>query len=195
MMEQVCPEAYFDTLSIAHKLDAQLEGGFKQEEIHLFSYFSSILFLFKEKPLADWGYQYQVDPKGYPFALEVAKAIERDIQNVLFEVRDEYVVILGRGVDQFNQLRSLTLFKDREEVIDAACTTGIVLPYTVALRALLSEPEIEKRKRLEDTAWLDQNEIYPKFLEVSKAVGISAENLVISATTWVDYLSSQDSSN
>jgi hypothetical protein len=125
--------------------------------------------------------------------LEVAEAIQRDIQNVLFEEKEEYLVILGRGVDQFNKLRGLTLFKDREEVIDAACTTGIVLPYTSALRALLSEPEIEKRKKLEDTSWLDQNEIYPKFLEVSKAVGISSENLVISATTWVDYLSTQDS--
>ena len=193
MIEQVRPEAYFDTLSIAHKLDTQLDGGFKQEEVHLFSYFSSILFLFKEKPLADWGYQYQIDAKGYPFSSEVAEAIQRDIQNVLFEEKDEYLVILGRGVDQLNKLRGLTLFKEREEVIDAACTTGIVLPYTSALRALLSEPEIEKRKKLEDNSWLDQSEIYPKFLEVSKAVGISSENLVISAATWVDYLSSQDS--
>jgi hypothetical protein len=42
---------------------------------------------------------------------------------------------------------------------------------------------------------LDQNEIYPRFLEVSKAVGISSENLLISATTWVDYLSAQHSGN
>jgi len=195
MIEQVRPEAYFDTLSIAHKLDTQLDGGFKQEEVHLFSYFSSILFLFKGKPLADWGYQYQIDAKGYPFSSDVAEAIQRDVQNVLFEEKDEYLVILGRGVDQFNKLRSLTLFKEREEVIDAACTTGIVLPYTSALRALLSEPEIEKRKKLEDNSWLDQAEIYPKFLEVSEAVGISSANLVISAATWVDYLSSQDSGN
>src|SRR5215217_1772036 len=149
MIEQVRPEAYFDTLSLAHKLDTQLEGGFKQEEIHLFSYFSSILFLFKGKPLADWGYRYQIDVKGYPFALDVAEAIERDVQNVLFEQKEEYLVILGRGVDQFNKLRLLTLFKEREEVLDAACTTGIVLPYSSALRALLSEPEIEKRKKLQ----------------------------------------------
>ena len=195
MIEQIGPEAYFDTLSIAHKLDTQLEGGFRREELHLFSYFSSILFLFKEKPLADWGYQFQIDAKGYPFALQVAEAIERDVQNVLFEEKEEYLVILGRGVDQFNKLRPLALFKEREEVIDAACTTGIVLPYSSALRALLSEPEIEKRKKLQDTSWLDQNEIYPRFLEVSKAVGISSENLLISATTWVDYLSAQHSGN
>lgn len=188
-------QAYFDTLSIAHKLDAQLEGGFKQEEIHLFSYFSSILFLFKGKPLADWGYQYHIDSRGYPFSLQVAEAIERDIQNVLFERKDEYLVVLARGADQFNKLRLLTLFKEREEVIDAACTTGIVLPYSSALRALLSEPEIEKRRKLQDTSWLDQTAIYPKFLEISKAVGISSENLVISAATWIDYLSTQDSHN
>jgi len=195
MIEQVRPEAYFDTLSIAHKLDAQLDGGFKQEEIHLFSYFSSILFLFKGKPLADWGYQYHIDASGYPFSMDIAEAIQRDIQNVLFEEKEEYLVISARGVDQFNTLRSLTLFKEREEVIDAACTTGIVLPYTSALRALLSEPEIAKRKKLEDSSWLDQTEIYPKFLEVSKAVGVSSENLVISAATWVDYLSTQLAGN
>jgi hypothetical protein len=188
-------QAYFDTLAIANKLDAQLEGGFKQEEIHLFSYFSSILFLFKGKPLADWGYQYQIDSRGYPFALQVAEAIERDVQNVLFEPKDEYLVVLARGADQFNKLRLLTLFREREEVIDAACTTGIVLPYSSALRALLSEPEIEKRRKLQDTSWLDQTEIYPKFLEISKAVGISSENLVISAATWIDYLSTQDTGN
>jgi hypothetical protein len=105
MIEQVRPEAYFDTLSIGHKLDTQLDGGFKQEEVHLFSYFSSILFLFKEKPLADWAYQYQIDANGYPFSMEIAKAIERDVQNVLFEEKDEYLVMTARGVDQLNVLR------------------------------------------------------------------------------------------
>jgi len=45
MSNQVIPEAFFDSLSLAHKLDNFLDG-FKLEEIHLFSYFSAFLYCF-----------------------------------------------------------------------------------------------------------------------------------------------------
>jgi hypothetical protein len=50
MTYQVSPEVYFDSLSIAHKLDDFLDG-FEQREVHLFAYFAAILFHYSGHPV------------------------------------------------------------------------------------------------------------------------------------------------
>jgi hypothetical protein len=71
---QTLPEAFFDSLSISHKLGDILKD-FKIEEIHLFSYFASILFLYNGNSLADWKYKFILDGKGYPFSDYLNEAI------------------------------------------------------------------------------------------------------------------------
>lgn len=187
MSTQVKPEAFFDSLSLAHKLDNFLDG-FKLQEIHLFSYFSSILFLYRGNPVSDWQYMFTVDANGYPFSTEINEATTRHIQNGLFEENNNYYSITGRGTDEFARFKGLVMFSKREEFLNAACTTSILVPYAETERALLNDFEIEKAKSLENPDWLDPSVTYQKFQEISQAVGISANDLVIPAITWVNYL-------
>ena len=80
--KQIIPEAFFDSLSLAKKLDDFLDG-FKKEEIQLFSYFSLILHAYKGKDVSSWGYNFIVDENGFPFSKELNDAIERHIKNAL----------------------------------------------------------------------------------------------------------------
>jgi hypothetical protein len=187
MKNQVIPEAFFDSLSLSHKLDNYLDG-FKLEEIHLFAYFASILFLYKGNPLADWKYKFTVNQEGYPFSNEIYEAINRHRQNGLFETKGIFYTLSGRGTDEFNKFKGLSSFSKREECINAASTTSILVPYSQTLRALLKDEELIKVKELQNNSWLDQESVYPKFAEISEAVGISMEELIIPAITWIKYI-------
>ncbi|GAB2800869.1 hypothetical protein GCM10027275_53620 [Rhabdobacter roseus] len=191
MNSQVIPEAFFDSLSLAHKLDNFLDG-FKLEEIHLFSYFSSILFLYRGHRISDWHYKFTLDSMGYPFSTEINEATKRHIQNGIFEKRNSYFTISGRGTDEFIKFKSLSNFLKREEFLDAACTTSILVPYKQTERALLSDSEINKAKKLDNNSWLDQSEIYQKFRDLSQEVGIVSDNLVVPAITWVNFLTEKN---
>jgi hypothetical protein len=184
---QVKPEAFFDSLSLAHKLDNFLDG-FKLEEIHLFAYFSSILFLYRGNAVSDWQYKFTVNKNGYPFSTEINEATSRHIQNGLFEDRTNYYSITARGVDEYLKFKPLSIFAKREDFLNAACTTSILVPYAETERALLNDFEIEKAKSLQDDSWLDQSKIYQKFQEISQSVGVETKDLLIPAITWVSYL-------
>lgn len=186
MNKQITPDAFWDSLSLAYKLDSILDG-FKQEEIHLFSYFSSLLYLYAGHPISTWGHKYIVS-NGYPFSDSIQEAIKRHIQNGLVSERDEYYAITARGVDEYNKFISLPSFKEREKFLNAACTTSILIPYSQTIRALLAEPEIIKATILQNNSWLEIWSIYPKVKEISEAVGINSEELLIPAVTWINYL-------
>lgn len=191
MSKQVTPEAFFDSLSLADKLDNFLDG-FRLEEIHLFSYFSSILFLYRKNPVSDWRYRFIISEIGYPFSEEINEATTRHIQNGLFEEKGTFYTITGRGVSEFNKFKVLSTFSKREEYLTAACTTSILVPYSETLRALLSDPEIAKAKEINNKSWLEQSNIYKKFDEISKAVGVSADDLIIPAVTWINFINQQE---
>jgi len=187
MTNQVTPEAFFDSLSLAHKLDNFLDG-FKLEEIHLFSYFSSFLYCYAGNAIGTWQHRY-IASNGYPFSDSINEAILRHIQNNLFEDKGEYYVITGRGTDEFNKFKVLSTFIKREELLNAACTTSILIPYSQTLRALLNEPDLKLAQDLQNNSWLDQSSFYAQFKEISEAVGINTQDLIIPAVTWINYLS------
>jgi hypothetical protein len=186
MNNQVIPEAFFDSLSLAHKLDSFLDG-FKLEEIHLFSYFSSFLYCFAGNAIATWQHRYTAE-NGYPFSTTINEAIKRHIQNNLFEDKGDYFTITGRGSDEFNKFKVLPTFIKREEILNAACTTSILIPYSETKRALLNEPEFKLELQLQNNAWLNQSNFYTQFKEISDAVGINTKDLIIPAITWINYL-------
>lgn len=188
---QVQPETFYDSLSLAHKLDDILDG-FKLEELHLFSYFSSILFLYKGNNITDWKYKFIIDENGYPFSDNLNSAIKRHIQNGLFDKRGDFYLITSRGTDEFNKFKKLATLSTREEYLNAACTTNILVPYSQTIRALLNDPEIDKNKRIKGERWLSTSDTYRKFQEISKAVGVPSNDLIIPAVTWVNYINENE---
>lgn len=190
MSKQVTPEAFFDSLSLAHKLDNFLDG-FKLEEIHLFSYFSSFLYCYAGNAISTWPHKYIVS-NGYPFSDSINEAIVRHIQNGFFENKGEYFVISGRGTDEFNKFKTLSSFVKTEEMLNAATTTTILMPYAETLRALLNEPDIKSAEKLQNESWLNQMNFYPKFAEINKAIGLKNQDLVIPAVIWINYLTEKN---
>jgi len=186
MSKQVIPEAFFDSLSLAHKLDNYLDG-FKLKEIHLFSYFSSFLYCYSGESIATWPHRY-IASDGFPFSDTINEAIVRHIQNGLFENKGEYYTISGRGTDEFNKFKVLPTFIIREAFLNAACTTTILIPYTQTVRALLEEPNLKKQIELDNKGWLDQMSFYPQFKEISEALGIKTQDLVVPAVTLINTL-------
>lgn len=193
MERQVSPEAFFDSLSLAHKLDNYLDG-FRLEEIHLFSYFSSFLYAYSGQSITTWSHRY-TSSAGYPFSMDINEANQRHIQNGFFEERGESYVITGRGTDEFNKFKQLPTFIKREAILNAACTTSIIIPYSETLRALLNEPDLKKAQQLGNSSWLDQMNFYPQFETISKAVGVNSSDLLLPAVTWINYLQENTNSN
>lgn len=187
---QVQPETFYDSLSLAHKLDDILDG-FRLEEVHLFSYFSSILYLYKGNAISDWKYKFIIDTDGYPFSSDLNAAMQRHIKNGLFDQRGDFYLITSRGTDEFNKFNKLPTLSAREEYLNAACTTNILVPYSQTIRALLNDPEIYKNKQINGDMWLNQSDAYKKFREISEAVGVPSDDLIIPAVTWVNYISEQ----
>jgi hypothetical protein len=185
---QILPEAFFDSLSISNKLGDSL-GEFKREEIHLFSYFSSILFLYRGNPLADWKYRFIVDQNGYPFSDELNETIARHLLNGMLKDDGNFLAMTDRGSNEYFKFKEMPTLKAREDFIYAACSTNIILPYSKTIRALLNDPEIVKITKIKARQTINNAIVYQQFEELSKAVGVPSNDLVIPAVTWVNYIS------
>lgn len=187
MTNQLLPETFYDSLSLAHKLDNYLDG-FKRREIQLFSYFASILYLYSGNPIATWQYKYIV-VQGYPFADTIDEAINRHLANGNYEEDSEYLKLSGRGTDEFQKFKNLTMFASREKYLDAACTASILVPYSKTVKSLLNQPEIKQVSELHPRSWLEQIDIHPKFQLISESLGVPTDDLLLPAVTWINYLS------
>lgn len=188
MSNQVTQEAFFDSLSLAHKLDGFLDG-FKLEEIHLFSYFSAFLYVYSGNSISTWQHRYTVQ-NGYPFSLAIHEAMLRHIQNGWFENKGEYYSITGKGTDEYNRFKMLPTLSKREELLNAVCTTAILIPYSQTIRALLNEPDLKKQAELRND-WLNPISFYPQFREIIEAIGINNHDMIIPAVAWINYLTEQ----
>jgi len=185
MNKQILPEAYFDSLSIAHKLDNFLDG-FEQKEIHLFAYFSAILFAYSGKPANDWKYKFVITKERYPHSKDLNDAIERHLKNGFFEDTGTFLIISGRGTDEFNKFKNFPSNRIREKFIDAACSTSILIPYTETKQALLNDPNLIKASELDNQDWIAFSNT--KLKEITTALGAPADELLLPAISWIEHL-------
>ncbi|MCQ4875074.1 hypothetical protein [Butyricimonas paravirosa] len=186
----VIPEAFFDSLSLAKKLDEFLDG-FKTEEIQLFAYFSLILHVYNGGDVASWGYGFIVDEKGYPFSVALNSAIERHLKNGIFEDKKDYYIMTGRGVDEFNRFKKLSDFANREKMANASCTTSILIPFSETRKALLNDPNLVKAKLLGGKRAID-DAVYVQFQEITNAIGAPVDDVIIPAISWINYINAKE---
>jgi hypothetical protein len=81
---------------------------------------------------------------------------------------------------------------EREKYIKASCATNIILPYSKTIRALLNDPEITKRRKIASKQNLDTSSVYQQFEELSEAIGVHTDDLVIPAVTWINYIAAKE---
>jgi hypothetical protein len=186
MSKQVELEAFYDSLSIAHKLDNFLDE-FERREVHLFAYFSAFLFHYGGHPVDDWKYKFIIDEEGYPHSKQIDDAIERHINSGAIEIRNIFLAITGRGTDEFNKFRKgLSLFKNREKYIEAACSTAILIPYRETKTALLQDTNLVSAKIMGNEDWI--NFEYENLKTITQSLGASIDDLTVSAVSWIKFL-------
>jgi len=56
----------------------------------------------------------------------------------------------------------------------------------------LHDSELNKVREIGGERWVEQNAVYQKFKEISEAVGVPAEDLIIPAVTWVNYITESE---
>ncbi|MEI6754964.1 MAG: hypothetical protein WCK78_17590 [Paludibacter sp.] len=183
MNKQIEIEAFYDSLSIGHKLDNFLDG-FERQEIHLFSYFAAFLYHYNGHPVEEWKYKFTVDQNGYPHSMLLDNAIERHLSIGAFEIRNNFLTITASGTNEFNKFsKELALFKVRETFIEAACSTSFLLPYKETKSSLLEDMNINKAKKLKNQDWIDFE--YENLKNITESLGAPVNDLTITAVTWV----------
>ena len=185
MNKQILPEAYFDSLSIAHKLDNFLDG-FEEREIHLFAYFSAILFHYAGNPVNDWKYKFIIGQDRYPHSKELADTIDRNLKSGYFEELNNFLIISGRGTDEYFKFKNIPRNTKREKFIDAACSTSVLIPYKETIKALLNDPNIVNASKINNKDWIEYSN--EKLREITNALGAPTDQLLLPAVSWIEYL-------
>ncbi len=186
MNKQILPDAYFDSLSISHKLDNFLDG-FERNEIHLFAYFSAILFHYAGNTVDEWKYKFIISKEGCPHSKDLDDAIKRNLLNGHFDENGNFMIITGRGTDEFNTFfKHFPTYQNREKYIDAACSTSVLIPYKETKKALLDDPSLKKNIKIGNQDWISYNNV--KLKEITKAIGAPIDELLIPAVSWIEYL-------
>lgn len=186
--QQPLPESLFDSLSIGVKLYNYFDG-FSRKDMQLFSYFSSVLFPYTKEPLKEWKYKYMLDDSNYPFSSDVNSAIDSHLRNGYFEEKENLIVVTTRGMKTFDDIKDLKSFQNRELAINASCTTSIMIPFKETEEALLKDPEYNKQKIDNNPNWIEQDFAIKRIKDVSDALGVPIDNLIVSSTSWIRYLS------
>lgn len=185
--QSVIPEAQFDTLSIGVKLYNYFDG-FNRREIQLFSYFSSLLFPYTKEPLSEWRYNFII-VDNFPFSQETNSAIDLHLLNGNFEEKNDYLIITQRGLKTFEDIKELKSFSKRENSINAACITSIMIPVRETENALLTDPEYLKQNIPNNPDWINREYSIEKIKNISQELGIPLENLIGISGSWIKYIS------
>jgi len=186
------PFAYFDCLCIGIRLHRFL-GDFSIPEIHLFSYLSCLLSLYKGRPVSDWNYDFSITLNGYPYSADLDGSINNLIEAGYFKAENRYIEITAAGEKEYDNLVGLTLNSNREPFIDGACASVLSLPVGVIRSAISQESEIDtaialsqSRKLLTDAGLTI---LYDQFKALSTVISLDIEDLMVPSVVWLSYLS------
>lgn len=192
------PFAFYDSLALSNKLQGVL-GSCVRSEIHLFSYLSCLLSLYKKCPAADWGYSFAGTQYSAPFSKEVEDAINISINYGLLNEADQYIRISRRGVLECQNLSRLGQNIQRERFLDGACSSVLAMPVNILRDSLLSEPGLNTSTKLSSPRLLlDESNpslvlLYDQFQALSKTIGVELDDLMVPAVLWLTYLSNTQS--
>lgn len=186
-MIAVSKESYFDSLFLANKLDEYF-SSFKLEEIHLFSYFSSLLYISRGNPPSTWEHRYTIKDD-YPFCVGIQEALERHISVDNISRSGDLYDITGRGAHEITNFLHLSMFKERIDLLQAVCTSTVLLTYSTTIQSLLSSPDLVRSRVGSNRDWIHQDLSNDILLKILNDLGIENVDPLIPALTWLEHLS------
>ena len=192
-MFEVSPYAYYDSLAISSNLQS-FHGDTTIFEIHLFSYFACLLFLYQGNPVSNWRYIFYRSGSGAPFSTELMTAVDYCIHNGDLNNKDEVIRISPEGERMLGLLNKLSQNQERKVYIEGACESTLSLPVGHVKSALFEEPELRSatitktNKQLLSESNPSLSLLYEQFTALSKALNFETEDLMVPATVWLRYL-------
>src|ERR1700737_1394171 len=139
------PVATYDCLFLANRLQKHL-GGFATGEVHLFAYLACLLWLYRELPLTDWGYQFLGTELGAPYSREIDGAVHELVSRGFFQRSGEHVVMTKDAVEQLAQLQTLKFYKERSQCLGAAGDSMLAFSIGMVRAALSNDPELHRAR-------------------------------------------------
>lgn len=196
------PFAFYDTLALSNSLQGIL-GNCVRSEIHLFSYLSCLLSLYKKNPIADWGYSFAGTYYSSPFSMEIEDAINFSISYGYITEANQYINISEHGLIEYKKLSILKQNIQRERFLSGASSSTLAIPVNALRESLGSEPGLKASShQISPRLLLDESNpslvlLYDQFQALSKTIGIDLVDLMVPAVLWLTYLSKSqtDSSN
>lgn len=187
--------ATYDCLFVSDFLQKHC-GAFTAAEVHLFAYLSCLLWMYRERALTDWGYDFVSTELGAPYSQEIDLAIKELFERGLLHRSKKQIRITERARDILGNFSQLTLNNDRTECLHAACSNVVAFSVGMVSSALSHEPELSRsqkwptnRRLLEEPARI---QLYEQFEALREALNQQSEDLRMPATVWLSALYQAD---
>ena len=190
-MMRLNPDAIFDCLFVADRLRIQ-NSSFSSQEIHLFAYLACLLWLYSQKAVSDWGYDFVGTELGAPFSRDIDLSIKELVERGYFRKVHDRFGITELSIQPFTELSGLTMYKEHAECLLAACSSTAAFSVGMVSSALAKEPELSRSKAipssrllLEDAA---RSQLYEQFEALRSALNQPSNDLRLPAVVWLSAL-------
>jgi len=182
------PDATFDSIFMASSLQRD-SGTFAAAELHLFGYLACLLWLYRERTLADWGYSFVGTELGAPFSIEIDGAVKELMERGYFIRAQDRLRVSTAAEQQLSDFRAMDLNGDRVECLKASCSSTSAFSVGMVGNALAQEPELRRaralpisRPLLEDAA---QSQLYEQFDALREGLKKQDIDLRVPAVVWL----------
>jgi hypothetical protein len=190
-MMRLNPDATFDCLFVANCLQVQ-RSSISVQEIHLFTYLACLLWLYRERVVSDWGYEFMGTELGAPFSREIDTTLKELLERGYFRKIHDRVRLTELAEPPLHDLSELIINRERAECLEASCSSTTVFSVGMVSNALAKEPELMRAKALpssrlllEDSA---RSQLYVQFDALRKAVSQRGNDLRLPAFVWLTAL-------
>jgi hypothetical protein len=186
------PTATFDCLFLVHRLQCRL-ASIAVPEIHLFAYLACLLWMFRQRPVSDWEYSFVGTELGAPFSRDIDEALKELLDRGYLRREPGYGVRWTRHVkDTLRELLALSLYQDRRECLEAACSSIAAFSVGMVNAALANEPDLSRSKALPSTRQLLEesatSQLYIQFEALRIALSGRTADLRLPAVVWLSAL-------
>ncbi len=196
------PESHFDVLAIMDAVTTHV-GSVSRAEVHMFAYLGCLMSLYRQRPVAEWGYAFGVTSHSYPYSGELDTAVDElyGAGGLAFDDAADAptLVMTTSGRQRWSLLRSLTQYTDRGRVLDAVCASVLALPLGRIRHAVSNDPEIATAAELKHERLLMTEDFIPllhqQFDALARNVGRAEVDLFVPAVIWLSCLSEGESTS
>lgn len=192
----ICVTANFDIL---YYLSNSVERYAEQTvfEINTMLYLSQLLSLYDGKTTLEWGYFFTRSKYGAPLSGEIVKEIERFLEHeVLVKESNGYYHLSDLfSKSTIDKLAESQMFEWRTKYIRASIDSILTKPFPRVIDAIQYEPGIRMLEEINRTSTLHSNAstdlLFDDFKSIREAIGNPNIDLIVPASLWIDYLSTQ----